>query len=537
MALLCAASRDACAQAGLDHLDDATVVPKGLLRLDAMSAWTRYDSRFAPPGSPKSTLPLGAPFSSDSFNLTTYPLLGAAQGAITQMAGAPFRLSMGAVRSVADARVVTTPLAAEYGLTRRITIGAMIPLVRTRTTLFVRANPAGNEGNVGPNPAMVNASALRQDSLVAAQLSGAAQALQQALAACQSNPNANANCGTLLARPSDVTALVQQANTFATSVALVYGSSGTGVRSPVVPIASSSTDAAIRQRLVQLDSSFRAFLNGGPMITASPVAAAGEAGVSDIENIVHSVTGIDSLRNFDHIGIGDIELSAKVLLVDQFTDSEPHGLATRATFTGTYRLATGQGPTPTNPLDIGTGNGTAQLEGRVATYSQFGRHFGLGATAQLTHSLKSAPGPSPIPADLPFGVPYIPKYTPAAPSSWEITVAPRLQVTPALGAYLAWGLQHFDASSTAMPSLPFTTALLGGPGAYHDGIYSAAGNTRTIGFGVTYSTLLAFERGAKQLPVDIGFTHLEASAGQAMMPKFFRDQIVVRLYARVRKAG
>ena len=77
---------------------------------------------------------------------------------------ADFRLTAGNLVAVGDSRVVTAPLIPEYGLTRRLTVGVVVPLVETRTTLFAQLNPRSGAANVGPNPALANADQLARNA-------------------------------------------------------------------------------------------------------------------------------------------------------------------------------------------------------------------------------------------------------------------------------------------------------------------------------------------------------------------------------------
>ena len=67
-------------------------------------------------------------------------------------------------------------------------------------------------------------------------------------------------------------------------------------------------------------------------------------GFTDLGNLLADpgIAGYDSLKSSILIAPGDLELSARYLLMDQFADSVaatgPVGVHTRATFTGTYRL-------------------------------------------------------------------------------------------------------------------------------------------------------------------------------------------------------
>ena len=60
------------------------------------------------------------------------------------------------------------------------------------------------------------------------------------------------------------------------------------------------------------------------------------------------------------------------------------------------------------------------------------------------------------------------------------------------------------------------------------------GVDQLVGGGVSYSTLSAYRAGARALPMEMRFTHLEAVSGDANRPKFFRDQLEMRIYFRLR---
>lgn len=525
------------AQAGLSHLDDATMVPRGVWRLQAITAWTRFDSRFAPPGSADKSVPLGADFTFDSLGTAQLPALSGTQNAIQSLTGSPFRLSLGATRAAADARVVVTPIGVEYGLFRRLTLGAMIPLVRTRMSLMLRVNAdsaAAAAANVGLNPAALNAAALRQDSAVVQQLVNASASLQAALAACQANPSANTWCSNLLGRAQDVTTLVRNASEFAATVGAVYGQGADARGAAVVPLQGSAADALIRGRIAAFDSSFQALAAGTPRVSATPAAAGGPMGFNDFSGLVADpgIAGFDSLKSTVRVAPGDLELSARVLLFDEFenADTTHAGLHSRATLTGTYRLPTGQLATASNPLDIGTGRGTSSAGARLALYSQWGNRVGLTATAgYITSFGQTRQGAFPLGgAPFPPSTANIYPYTPGAVLSFG--VAPRVMLGRLIGInamydYLHVAANNYGAAVATSAGTPQPVAIL-------DGISSAPGTTQSVGFGITYSTVTEYDRGKAALPMDITFTHLEALSGAARMPRSYRDQIQLRFYYR-----
>lgn len=526
------------AQSDLSHLDDATMVPKGTFRLQTIAAWTRFNARFAPTGAAHSTIPLGGEFSFDSLGVAQLPALTGTQNAIQTLTGSPFRLTLGSIQSAMDARVVVMPISLEYGLFHRLTVGAMLPIVRTRMTIMLRANPLGTEGNVGVNPASVNAASLGADSSVVAQLGQAAAALQAALQACQANPSSDPNCAQLLAREGDVTALLQNSAQFATAFASVYGSSAQDRGAPVVPLAGSAADALVRARLAAYDSSFQAFLSTAPRITATPAAAGGVVGTNDLGTLLQNpaVAGFDSLSSTVRYGPGDLELSARYLLFDGFADSAagavPGGLHGRATLTGVVRLPTGQLASASNPLDIATGHGTTAAGARLALYWQWGGRFGLAAAGSYMQSFgktKAGAFPSAVGAPFPPSTADVYPYTPGAVAAVEI--APRLMITRLMGVNALYDVRHVAANDygglTTVPGGPPVT-----PVALVDGVTTAPGTLQSAGFGITYSTVTEYDRGRAALPIDVTFTHLEALSGAARMPKAYRDQIQFRFYYR-----
>src|SRR5688500_12393886 len=107
-------------QARLTRTDEAAPVPRGMARLRVIPSFSRYDSRFAGSSAEgTSTVPLAAALAADSFGVAQVPGLAPSEQALRTLTGdAAFRLSLGRSTSVATARVVTTAITAEYGLTR-----------------------------------------------------------------------------------------------------------------------------------------------------------------------------------------------------------------------------------------------------------------------------------------------------------------------------------------------------------------------------------------------------------------------------------
>jgi hypothetical protein len=105
-------------------------------------------------------------------------------------------------------------------------------------------------------------------------------------------------------------------------------------------------------------------------------------------------------------------------------------------------------------------------------------------------------------------------------------------ITRLLGLNAMYDYQHMNANDYGALAAQAAGAPAPTPIALVNGVAASPGTLQSVGFGITYSTVTAFERGGAALPIDITFTHLEAIRGAARMPKYFRDQIQIRFYYR-----
>src|SRR5205085_8809574 len=119
--------------------EDARTLPKGIVLFRALNAWTRINDVYdAAADSAHHLHPLGHAFSVASLGVRQFPALIAAQTALRTLTGDPsLSLNIGQTFSTVDARFVTTPFSLAYGVTDRLTIGVMVPVVQTQSTVFV----------------------------------------------------------------------------------------------------------------------------------------------------------------------------------------------------------------------------------------------------------------------------------------------------------------------------------------------------------------------------------------------------------------
>ncbi|MBK6488694.1 MAG: hypothetical protein IPF98_18010 [Gemmatimonadetes bacterium] len=179
----------AAAQRILGPADDATVVPRGLFRIGVQPTWGRANERFSDGlNGRKKGVPerLAIDFDVDSLTPSRFEPLRPLTSALQTLTGNTLNPStLGRLRVDFDYSSVTTPITLEYGVTRRLTVGVLVPYVKTRNELTMNPNPDRTGGTIGINPARALAGARAQNLLVTTQLGEAVTRLQGALTSCQ----------------------------------------------------------------------------------------------------------------------------------------------------------------------------------------------------------------------------------------------------------------------------------------------------------------------------------------------------------------
>jgi hypothetical protein len=471
------------AQAGLGQLEDVTLAPKGLLRLRAISAWTRYDSRFGATG----TEPLGASFTADSLGPRQMAALSAIESRVQSAGAIPsFTLSLGRSQLDASAREEVFPLVLEYGVSRRFAVGVVVPIVRKRAAMLFRLDTAGGFGaNVGPNRHRTDAAAEQVNALVQSEFANAASQLQTRLDACLADPAAP-GCATIIA---EAPALIQSSQSFASTVAELYGSL-TSAGMAFVPTTESAAQFAIASRVADFNTRYRALLGASAdVISAVPVGAGGPAGPSEFHNFLVEDLGRDSLTLQERVGIGDVEIGFKFLVLDR-PRTERRRTGIQLAVAGGVRLPTGSRQSPSGVTDLRLGDGSLVVDSRAALDARAGR-FGLLAVGQFAASVHDVDTTN----------------ISTRNSRWtEVHLSPRWHLSEPFAVHGAYSLR--------------TTDKLGGD--------------QLVGGGVSYSNLARYT-GGRSMPMEMRFTHLEAISGDAGRPKFFREQIEVRIYYRLRR--
>lgn len=550
LAALAGSTTPARAQAVLGVGDDALVLPRGVLRVRTLYQVAQFDERYGmnTPGRESGALePLAIDFNLDTVGITTFRNLAPLEAGLRQLSGiSTFGLTLGRTIVNADVTVTATPVVAEYGLTTNLSVGLLVPIVRTRNEVFFQANPAGSQANVAFNPALAAATARDANTTLVTQLLTAAAQLQAGIESsagagyCTTGPGAsNAGCQ-----------LVAQTRQFAGGLAGVYGTNAipglTNVAgSPFVPLASSDVQLAIQARIAGFDQAYTA--QGITVIDATgPVGAIAPLTTADAQTILtNSAFGInaDPLETIERTGLGDIELGAKFRFLDTFEKNKtsrfaPRGINYRASVGANVRFGTGEEGAANNFVDVGTGNGQTDIETRAFFDLLLGRRFWTSFVGRYGWQL--ADRQTMRITDVPERA-LAPEYREHLVDRdlgdyYEFEAVPRLMINKYFGIAGSYYYRHkYEDRYEGTFEVPGEVTGFG-----DITLNAATLNQQTeafehrIGGGFTFSTVAAFDEGKSKVPLELIFHHFQTTRGfGGNVPKLFVNQLQLRVYARI----
>lgn len=540
LAMLVAVPAVAAAQAPLSHSEDAAPVPAGSLRLRITTAWTRYDERFAAGGGVQ---PLSADLSSDALGVTELPLLAPTEASLKQLAGDPsVRLSLGRLEVRGGARIVTTPISLEYGVTRRLSVGVQVPIVQTRRVVQLRVNTDSTApANVAWVPDGLRAQAALQNQNLATALNNAARQLDALITQCGADPGA-AGCAPVNANPTGAAAARDQARAYATAVAAL----GLDVASALIaPRTGSALQTAIEARRAAVNQALQQFL-GVDAGSSVPVFTA-DANFSYVDlqgrngspGLLESALGggVDSMHTVDRLGIGDVAVGAQFLIFDRFargTASIPR-IQGRMLVGTKVRFATSQADSARDLVDIAPGEG-AGLELNSAMDLLSGRFGGTVAARYVKAFARTVDAPLYGNPESAYPFPVFVQRQRTAGDVVGLDLTPRYFFSDWFSVDAMYGLERVGATRYDAPLVPPCSNCE--TSGYPD-VVTTSGTTTTaqrLGIGLRFSTVDAYARRQTSFPIEVSLAHLETVSGSAGLPKASRDQIQVRLFYRLRRA-
>jgi hypothetical protein len=525
--------------------DDALVLPRGVFRFRTLGQWTFFNERYGmdTPGRPNGALePLGVDFTLDTIGVKQFPNLGSLQGGLQLLTGNPtWYATLG--NTVVNLRdhVAAFPFVFEAGLSKRFSVGIQIPYVQTRASTFFNVNTSGTNGNLGFNPALAVPAAAAQNAAMFSQFSASANSLEAVLNNCRANPTAP-GCPQLNADSARARLVVSNSRQFAGGVNSIYSTS------PFIPIVGTDAQLTIEARVAAFKALYAQFAAFGvPAITSNgPFASQSRLTVADAQRILTDTAfGIvaEPLKTVSRSHVGDIDIGGKFSVYDSFGGStearmSPSGLNYRTAVGGIIRIPTGQIESPNNFIDLGTGRGAMAIEGRWFSDLLVGSRFWESFILRFNKPFADEEEMRIL--DLP-NQELAPLYRRQSihrqlGTTFEFETTPRVVVNDYLavsGWYLYRHKQHDSYSGT----FTIPAAITG----YRDTTINAATmNLETeqtehrFGGGISFSNLYSFEQGKARIPFEVTYLHWQTMKGSGgNQPKFFTDQIQLRLYARI----
>ncbi len=545
LAIIAVFANPAGAQRVLGVGDDALVLPRGVFRFRTLGQWTWFNERYGKdtPGRPDGALePLGVDFTLDTIGVRQFPNLASLQAGLQQLTGNPnwFATLGNTVVNLRD-HVAAFPFVFEAGLTKRFSVGMQIPYVHTQTSAFFNVNSNLTNGNLGFNPALSVTAAQTQNATFNTQFTTAANSLQAALDACAANPAALPQCPALNANRANAQSLVNNSRAFAGGVNQIY------TTSPFVPIVGTDAQLAIEARTAAFRALYSQFLGAGnPITTTGPFASQARLTVADAQTILtNPAFGIQSqpLQSVSRSHVGDIDIGGKFSVFDSFGGStearmSPTGLNFRTAIGGIFRIPSGQIESPDNFIDLGTGRGAKAIEGRWFSDVLIGSHFWESFILRFNKPFSDKQTMRII--DLPNEelAPFYRRQevNRTLGSVFEFETAPRIVVNDFL-AVSAWymyrnkqedkytGTFTIPAATTGFADLTIDASTLN---------LETSQTEHRFGGGLSFSNLYAFDQGKAKVPFEVTYLHWQTMGGSGgNQPKFFTDQIQLRLYARI----
>jgi hypothetical protein len=536
--------------------DDALVLPRGVFRFRTLGNWTWFNERYGKdtPGRTDAALePLGIDFTLDTIGVKQFPNLATIQAGLQQLTGNPIWLATlgNTVVNLRD-RVAAFPLVFEAGLSKRFSVGIQVPYVRTQTTAFFNANTRGNQGNLGFNPALAVEAAATQNATMLAQFTTAANTLEGALAACLSNPGASPSCPLLLANQVNATALIAKSRAFAGGAVGPVGGAfspngGVYTTSPFVPIVGTDAQLAIEARVQAFKALYSSFLGAGnPITTNGPFASQNRLTLRDAQRILtEPAFGIaaNPLESVTRSHLGDIDIGGKFSVFDSFGRSTearmtPKGLNFRSAVGVTFRLPTAQIESPDNFIDVGTGRKAMTVEGRwfgdLLLGSRFWESFIVRFNKPFSDDQEMRI------TDLPNEelAPLYRKQTVHRQlgTTFEFETAPRIVVNDFV-ALSGWYMYRNKKQDNYTGTFTIPAAVTGFSDITIDAAtldLETAQTEHRVGGGISFSNLYSFQQGKAKVPFEVQYLHWQTVKGAGgTQPKYFADQVQLRLYARL----
>jgi len=485
----------------------AVPVARGTLRFDITPFWLSYGHRFGlgvPGYADGAPVPINLDFQAESFGVQSLPFLRPLQSNIQTAAGlSGFSLNLGHTTTVMEASVRTIPIGLEYGLTSRLAIGVVVPIVRSRVDVnFAVDTTTGKRSNV----AFADTAAV---SPFRRQVDAAIAALQQ-----------QATSGPPVLRPQAQAVLRQlQAFQFLAHAALL-------------PLSGVQAGDSVTSRLAGAEVVYNALASLYPAGTLPPLTTMltlpdSATTRDDLERLFSDSTlplAGDSMGTIVRTGLGDITAHATY----QFADGPRY----RGQVLVAAQFPTGGTPYSNSFLDLGTGTHQFALEGALSNDVLLGSSFLVHAVARIGGARADDIERRVTPPDLPFATIAQLAAVHRKPGAWfGVEVAPTWLLDDAFSVRLTYS--YFNQAQT---HYTYVNAADSARVGYSASVLDQETDQRLsrIGGAVTFNTLPRYLAGTASLPYSLTVSYENTVWGRGgRVPQASVFRIQLRAYIRL----
>jgi hypothetical protein len=494
------------------------ILPTGMVRLDFGLSVHAWDRRFGERVEGGTTIeeeePLGRDFSSPTVGAGVFPGMAALEAALglADPSGS-FPLSMGATDVFLSQERFSIPLRIDIGVLPWLSVGAKVPFSRRRTEIFVGVDGTGANSGVSPtltNPTQVS-DFLGSIRVATEALAAAAQGI------CATQGSSSGAC-------SEAQGLFNDAEAFRTSL------SGAYTISPAFPLMGTDAANALIDKLGALGQGATqigvpGFPTSLPLATTALDAESLQTIITDESGTIQGVALEDWRSPWE---MGDVEVFANARVLGRSVDrapSEGRQLRYELGIGLLARLGTGVVDSADNFIDLGTGDGTTDVEGRVWLNVRRGSRLGLWAdvrygvqgTTALVRRVSAADQPL-----APVASKAVVNWTPG--SYLRAELVPRLHLTEELALTLSLSHTQKNADEYAFTAAPPSSA----PDVSVLALETEESLTQ-LGFGLTFSSLGSPSGRRMEVRFQVA-NPISGSGGR--LPKGTRITMGLRLFKR-----
>ncbi len=343
--------------------------PSGTLRIELGGGFFPTDQRFVD----GTKVSLGDAIGGTRLDATSITLIPDMATALEPLLGRPASGgSLGGLTAIAERQRGVGTIGLAWGINRRLTLSATLPIVSVRTQVQLRADTAGATLGLNPgDPSLGTAQGIAQNATYFDQFATALSVLAQQVAdgVYTGNP--------ALQQLAEQTLVEGGAYSAALATALAS--------TPILPVVG-STDAEVLRGLAE---SYRLRFEeafGITAVSSVPALPAAPLSAQEFDALLAAPTGLGLLPFGEDpiVGLGDVRLELTGALTSRGAPSDGAWLGVWGHAGGT--LATGTPPRPDALLDQGTGAGYATIFGGVTAEVGRGR-LGLRGHARYTRPL------------------------------------------------------------------------------------------------------------------------------------------------------